>query len=103
MPDDALLQSAHFPMDQLAGRTVYAAAGCEKCHGTGFRGRTGIYEVFQVTEDIEPLIVAREPTSKIKQKAISLGMRTLRDDGWDKVLQGMTTIEEILRASEENE
>ena len=55
-----------------------------------------------ITEDLEPVIVAREPTSRIKQKAISLGMHTLRDDGWSKVLGGLTTIDEIVSASEED-
>ncbi len=101
--DEALLRSAKFPMDRLAQHTVYEGGGCDKCRNSGFRGRTGIYEVLRLNEEIEPLIIAREPTSKIKQKAISQGMRTLRDDGWDKVLAGVTTIDEVLRASEESE
>ena len=56
-----------------------------------------------VTDQIRPLIIAHEPASTIKNMAISQGMNTLRDDGWSKVLQGVTTIEEVLRVSEEDE
>jgi len=101
-PDIPFLQSAGFPVERLAGISLYDSVGCEKCHNTGYRGRTGIYEVLLVTEEIEQLIVAREPASKIKQCAVSRGMRTLRDDGWEKVLSGMTTVEEIVKASEED-
>jgi len=101
-PDHTLLRSAKFPMDLLSGNTIYEPAGCEKCHGSGYRGRIGIYELLIVNEDIEPLIIARESSGKIKQKAISLGMRTLRDDGWDKVIRGVTTVDEIVCASEED-
>ena len=102
-PDEALLASAHFPVDRLKDHVIYGEAGCGQCRMTGFRGRSGIYEILRLTEDIEPLIIARDQASKIKQKAVSLGMRTLRSDGWEKVLAGFTTLDEVLRASEDNE
>lgn len=102
VPDESLLRGAKLPTEVPAGSTIYEAAACEKCHRTGYKGRAGIYEVLRITEALDPDIVAREPTSKIKQKAISLGMRTLRDDGWSKVLGGLTTIDEIVSASEED-
>ena len=98
--DDALVQSVGFP-PEYRGRTIYEPAGCEKCRTTGYRGRTGIYEILQVTEGIEPLITARSATSAIKQRALAEGMRTLRNDGWMKVLDGTTTVKEVIRVSEE--
>jgi len=68
---------------------------------TGYRGRTEIYEVLSISESIEPLITSRTSTHIIKQKAIAEGMRTLREDGWTKVLDGITTVKEVLRVTEE--
>ena len=70
---------------------------------SGFRGRTGIYEVLTMTDQIRPLVIARSSSNEIKQVALRQGMRTLRSDGWNKVLGGVTTIEEVLRVSEEDE
>lgn len=101
--DQEFLKSVSFPMERLKEGTIHEAVGCEECRGTGFRGRTGIYEVFVVTDHIRPLIVARAATSEIKTIAFRDGMRTLRMDGWNKVLNGTTTMEEVLRVSEEDE
>ena len=79
------------------------AVGCEACALTGYRGRRGIFELLQVTEPIESLIINRRPSGEIKQRAIEQGMLTLRQDGWDKVFQGVTTVEEIFRVTEEND
>ncbi|MGC8842186.1 MAG: GspE/PulE family protein, partial [Candidatus Sumerlaeaceae bacterium] len=78
-------------------------AGCEKCRYTGFRGRTAIYEIIKVTEDLKQMIVARRPSNEIKQAAIASGMRTIREDGWLKVRAGLTTIDEVLRVTMEDE
>ena len=102
-PDLPFLESVDFPIQNLSSTAIYEGVGCEKCRMTGFRGRTGLYELLQVTEDIEPLILQRSSSNAIKQKAVGQGMRTLRDDGWAKVLEGATTIEEVLRVSEETD
>ena len=102
-PDLTFLNSVGFPVDRLATGSMHEAVGCEKCRMTGFRGRTGLYELLQVTEGIEPLILGRSSSNAIKQKAVEEGMLTLRDDGWSKVLEGMTTIEEVVRVSEETD
>jgi len=102
-PDMTFLKSIGFPTDRLESSPILEAVGCEKCRMTGFKGRTGLYEVLQVTEDIEPLILQRSSSHAIKQKAITQGMQTLRDDGWMKVLEGVTTIEEVLRVSDETD
>lgn len=101
--DDAYLSSVGFPTGPDVQGVVYEATGCQACRSTGYRGRTGIYEILEVTETIEPHIVGRESASIIKQAALDEGMRTLRDDGWNKVLNGHTTIDEVLRVAEEDE
>jgi type II secretion system protein E len=102
-PDRLFLESIAFPVENLSSTLIYEAVGCEKCRSTGFRGRTGLYELLQVTDEIEPLILQRSSSNAIKQKAVSRGMRSLRDDGWAKVLEGVTTVEEVLRVSEETD
>jgi type II secretion system protein E len=101
--DVKFLEEVKFPISRLDGRPIYDAGLCEKCRMTGFKGRRGIFEVLEVTENIRSLVIQRASMNEIKQKAISEGMCTLRDDGWNKVLDGITTIEEVLRASEEND
>jgi len=103
MPDDALLEKVGFPRARLTGRTIYEAAGCEACRGTGYRGRTGVYEILTVNDAVRALVVARASSNAIKAEALRHGLRTLRHDGWSKVLDGVTTIEEVLRVSEEDE
>ena len=76
---------------------VPKAMGCKHCANTGYRGRMAVHEVLTVTEEIERLTVAHSPSDEIKRVAIEQGMSTLRDDGLDKVLKGLTTIEEISR------
>ena len=78
---------------------IFKSVGCEECRGTGFSGRTGIYELMLVSESIKELIVSRQASSTIKKAALKEGMRTLRDDGWSKVKQGITTISEVLRVT----
>jgi len=77
--------------------TLYRPIGCAKCAHTGYRGRMALHEVMTVTEDIERLAVARASTDEIARAARAQGMTTLRDDGWLKVGQGRTSVEEILR------
>ncbi|MEI7435756.1 MAG: GspE/PulE family protein [bacterium] len=101
-PDKALIKSAGFPVERLSEVTIYEAAGCDKCRQSGYRGRMGIYEVLEVDEFIETMIPARAPSGVIKQKAIDQGMLTLRNDGFLRVLDGLTTIDEIIRVTEES-
>ncbi len=77
--------------------TLYRAVGCQVCSNTGYRGRVALHEVMAVTEELERLAVARASSAEIGRVAIEQGMTTLRQDGWAKVLLGITTIEEILR------
>jgi type IV pilus assembly protein PilB len=77
--------------------TVFKAVGCGACGRTGYHGRFAIHEVLTVTEEVERLIVDRGHSEDIKQMALSQGMITLRQAGLAQVLNGMTTLEEILR------
>lgn len=82
---------------------IFEGKGCEECRFTGYRGRTGIYEVMPVSEPIREMIVARASSQQIKQKAIAEGMRTLRQDGLQKVIQGVTTYTEVVRVTQQEE
>jgi general secretion pathway protein E len=77
--------------------------GCDKCSETGYWGRSGIYEFLRMTEDIQKLILEKSDSNAIKEAARKRGMRTLREDGWLKVKQGMTTVSEVLRVTQEEE
>ncbi|RJQ54513.1 MAG: type II secretion system protein GspE [Actinobacteria bacterium] len=77
--------------------TIYRPKGCAKCNGTGYKGRCGIYEVMLKSEEIERLTVGRASAEEIKKAAVKGGMKTLRDDGLEKVLIGTTSIEEVMR------
>ncbi len=83
--------------------TAYRGRGCEECRFTGYRGRTGIYEVLVITDALRPLIIERTSSTAIKHAATAKGMQTLRDDGWAKVQAGITTIEEVARVTQEDE
>lgn len=78
---------------------LWKGHGCRKCHQTGFRGRQGIFELMVSTDTIKDLVVKRTNANEIRQVALKEGMRTLRQDGWLKVLEGRTTIEEVARVT----
>jgi len=80
---------------------IYEAQGCPQCSGTGFHGRQGIYELLPVREDMRKLIVSRAPADKIKAAAVADGMRTLREDAWLRVRQGVTSVAEVMRVTQE--
>ncbi|MCF7954864.1 MAG: Flp pilus assembly complex ATPase component TadA [Phycisphaerae bacterium] len=78
----------------------YVGAGCSKCFDTGYRGRTGVYELMTMTERIREMVYNKESAGAIKRAAIDEGLKTLRMDGAQKVLQGITTIAEVLRVTQ---
>jgi type II secretion system protein E len=84
------------------GVELFRGKGCDECRGTGYRGRTGIYELFRITEETRGLIVKRVPAGEIRHHAVEHGMATLREDGWAKACAGLTTVEEILRVTQED-
>ncbi|HEG44266.1 MAG TPA: hypothetical protein ENH94_09480 [Phycisphaerales bacterium] len=87
-------------LDCSKDATFYMGAGCDRCFDTGYRGRTGIYELMTINEDIREMIYKKESAGAIKRKAIGSGMQTLRMDGARKALDGVTTIAEVLRVTQ---
>ena len=85
-----------------AGETLYRGAGCPDCIETGYKGRTGIFELLIVDDETQELIMKRSGANVIKQASIAKGMRTLRDDGVRKILAGDTTVEEVLRVTQDD-
>jgi len=84
---------------QKSVASFYRGKGCSACLNTGYYGRVGIYELLLITDEIRSLILAKADANKIKSKAISTGMLTLREEGIKKVIAGTTTTEEILRVT----
>jgi type II secretory ATPase GspE/PulE/Tfp pilus assembly ATPase PilB-like protein len=76
---------------------IYKGKGCKACHDTGYVGRIGIFEVIEVTEAIRRLIIQKQDSDIIRDQAIKEGMATMLDDGLEKVAQGITTLEEVMR------
>ena len=83
--------------------TIYRNAGCEECRGSGYSGRTAIHELLPVTDGIRQLVMARKDASSLRTEAIRQGMKTMRDDGALKVLWGQTSIEEVLRVTQDED
>ncbi|MFT5304272.1 MAG: type II secretion system protein E [Mariniblastus sp.] len=90
LPDD-------FPMELLDGGSIYEPVGCRECRDVGYRGRLGIYELLVTDNELRQMAHDRVSTWEIKKAAMAGGMKTLRDDGWRKVIDGRTSIEEVLR------
>ena len=87
--------------DQFEETTVYRAVGCENCFHTGYKGRTGIFEIMLLDSSLKSLILTTYDSSQIKNAALNLNMVTLRQDGIQKVLSGISTIEEIIRVTQQ--
>src|SRR5438477_11303553 len=92
-----------FPEDDIATAHFWHGIGCEECRQLGYQGRQGIYEILILNENLRPLILNRSAASTMAHEAIKNGMRTLRTDGWNKVKEGRTTIEEVLRVTQTEE
>ena len=95
----AVLSGIGFPFDPADPPILYRAAGCTACSGTGYRGRIALHEVMTVTEELEQLVVSNATGTEMRRVALGQGMTTLREDGWAKVAEGLTTIEEVLRVT----
>jgi type IV pilus assembly protein PilB len=96
-PNEAILSQLGVSAHELGDKQFFTGAGCDACGQTGYRGRRGLYELLNITDPIRELITARAPTVVIKQKAVELGMNTLREDGLRNIYLGNTTIEEVLK------
>ncbi len=96
-PEPGYLEKMGFPMENGEGVGFYRPKGCVACNYTGFTGRVGIYEVLRISEGVEVLIARNAPHVDIAAKAREEGMRTLKEDGFIKVKQGLTSLDEVLR------
>ncbi len=97
MPNAALLGQLELDPSIVADREFYNGSGCASCARTGYRGRLGIFEMLEVSESIRELISEGRPAMAIREQALQLGMRTLREDGLRNIFMGATTIDEVIR------
>ena len=100
IPNPIYLKSIGFSPDRFKEHKVFKAVGCENCFNTGYRGRLGIFEIMVLTERLKSLILKTFDSNRIKHEAVQQKMRTLRQDGMQKVLNGLTTVEEVLRVTQ---
>lgn len=98
-PDPKHIQLLGLTTEQIQEAQFSRGAGCPACNGTGYKGRFGIFEMFTVTEEIGQMIYESKTLVEVRQKARELGMRNMREDGVRKVMAGMTTFDEVLRAT----
>jgi general secretion pathway protein E len=87
---------------QGAAAHLYREKGCDKCRNTGYSGRIGIFEMFMPNEQIRALIDKKAQAGQIKEAAIRQGMETLREDGVNKLIQGITSLSELLRVTQQD-
>ncbi|MGA8178817.1 MAG: type II secretion system ATPase GspE [Desulfobacterales bacterium] len=99
-PDEAALDSLGITRDQLQDTSIYRAKGCENCFHTGYKGRLGIFEMMVLDSGLKSLILKTFDSNQIKNEALNRNMVTLRQDGINKVLSGISTIEEVLRVTQ---
>jgi general secretion pathway protein E len=100
-PDDLALKSIGLDSRSLNGRSLYRAKGCDNCFHTGFRGRSAIFEIMVMNDELKSMILQTFDSNRIKKKAQELKMLSLRQDGIQKLLKGMTTIEEVFRVTQQ--
>jgi general secretion pathway protein E/type IV pilus assembly protein PilB len=93
-PKEAEFEAGSVPEDI---RTFWRGRGCQECRGTGYRGRQGVFELVVVNDEIRELVLKHSGSGPVKRACIAAGMRTLREDGWDRVRTGITTPEEVIR------
>jgi type IV pilus assembly protein PilB len=96
-PNESLLAQLDLLPNEIGDRRFYYGKGCENCNRTGYKGRKGIYELMRITDPIRALINERTPSVVLKERAVELGMVTLRQDGIRSIFEGDTTIEEVLK------
>jgi len=100
VPDETALKSIGIDPLRIGGRTLYRARGCSHCLHTGYRGRLGIFEIMVLEDDLKSMILKTFDANLIKKEALRLNLTTLRQDGILKVLDGLSSIEEVLRVTQ---
>ncbi len=99
--DRELIEAEGINPDIFKDAKIFRAVGCGKCQNTGYHGRIGIFEMIKIDDEIRKMIVSRKDASYIREACIKKGMKTMLDDGLEKVKNGMTTIDEVLRVIRE--
>ncbi len=95
-PDATILAGLNIDSEKLRGKTIYRAVGCDQCRNTGYKGRKGIFELMEMNSVMRDMVFNKEPVMKIKEQACLSGMVTLLEDGVRKILDGLTTPDEII-------
>ncbi|MBE3123772.1 MAG: type II/IV secretion system protein, partial [Planctomycetes bacterium] len=98
-PSEDMLWELDLTPEEVRGRTFYFGKGCDRCNNTGYKGRTGIFEIMAMDDSLRDLILAGASTNVVRDEARKRGMRTLRDSGLMSIYDGVTTIEEVVRAT----
>lgn len=93
------LRALHLDPSRLSDASIYGAVGCDKCRGNGYRGRMGMFELFNIDDEVRSMINGELSTGQLRRRARELGMRTLREDGIRKVLSGLTSADEVVHAT----
>jgi type IV pilus assembly protein PilB len=96
IPADALVEVG-FNQEEAAGIKLFKGKGCSNCNNTGYKGRVGLYEVMEITDELRELIIIGASAMELRKKAIEVGMITLRESGLHKIRAGITTIEEVVK------
>ncbi|HMA67605.1 MAG TPA: ATPase, T2SS/T4P/T4SS family, partial [Desulfosalsimonadaceae bacterium] len=99
-PDAAAIEQLGLAPEQAEGLVLYRAVGCSRCFHSGYKGRVGIYEIMEMTDALQNLVLKTHDSHQIKNQSLRQGMTTLYQDGMNKVVQGITTIEEVLRVTQ---
>ena len=97
IPDAETLADLELTSDQIVGKTFYRGSGCDKCSGSGYKGRLGLYELLVMTDELRDLVVRNASTEEIRDLARKAGMVTLRDSGMVNMFEGHTTADEVVR------
>jgi general secretion pathway protein E len=100
VPDSETIREMELAPEEAESLELVRGEGCEYCADTGFRGRSGIYEMMMVDDEIRKHIISNTDSKIIKDKARSLGMQTLRESGWSKVKDKKTTVSEVIRVTQ---
>ena len=99
--DKEILRSEGLDPRQFEGKTIYAPAGCPKCQNTGFFDRMGIFEMIKVDDRVRKMIIEKRDAPFIREKCVASGMKTMLDDGIEKIIQGITSLDEVFRVIRE--
>ena len=101
-PSPEIIREMGYDPDEYADTDFFKGKGCERCSQSGYRGRTAIHEIMTMDSDLRRRVIRSEAASRLKRAAIAKGMRTLRMDGWEKCVMGQTSIEEVMRLTQED-